>query len=62
MPYQHNINSIKVSVESGLVNIEIMEPISGLSVVWIDQQNYNPATMEVCSCPNYRCWTNNAMV
>jgi hypothetical protein len=58
MPYVHDVNSMKASLEQNLVNPDTMELIPDLRVVWIDQANFNPSTMDVVACPVYRCTTN----
>ncbi len=60
MPYEHNPDSIKVSLDQSKVDPEIMELIPELRVVWMDQQVFDPNQMELCGCPNYRCWQNGS--
>ncbi len=62
MPYEHDEMSKKVALDEGMIDPNVMELIPQKRVVWMDMEHFDPNQMELCGCPNYRCWQNGSLM
>lgn len=47
MPFQHNENSVIITIDSNRVDLSKMEVIPTKSVCWIDKITFDPNTMGI---------------